>query len=219
MKKLIVTLFFCLIFISPTIASEYNSDFHERKIKKTVIDRDFFFSWRLVYSHLSAGENDGLDILGLEGYSRYAFADRHGVNFSMAKFITTEEDTVVENGAIGTRLSVGYTFALTGSLTDKTSIYTVTDFSAKNRKYKIKERTYYKKNDFDGWRVELNIGHMNFNVYDDNLYSFSPSVYYEHRVSKVKLQYGIKYDRAQVEDNDNVDVDFVQGFIGLGFTP
>ena len=161
----------------------------KKKISKNEIHKDFLFSWRFIYSGLNEGANDGLDIWGLEGYSRFAITEDHGLNFSMAKFVTFDDEYNVGNGAVGTRVSLGYSYAITGSLSDRTYYTKIEKLYIKKNKFKIKERLIKRRNKFDGFKIDLNLGHMNFNSYDDNLYSFSSSLYYEHRFKKIEIYF------------------------------
>lgn len=188
----------------------------KKQIQHLRLEEKFLFSWRLSYSGIDSGDGQGVNVFGLEAYSRYALNKNHGFNFGLTKLVTFEEDYIVENGAIGTRVSAGYSFALTGSLVDRTDIYKINRFYYKGNTFKIKNKTVTKERDFDGFRVDLSVAHMNFNSYQDNLFSISPSIYYEQKINRLKLQYGVRYDHAV---SSSVDVNFMQVFVGVGFTP
>jgi hypothetical protein len=205
----LITILFSTIAMSQTSVKTH--------VENNQINKKFLFSWRASFSGLNSGSNQGVDIWGIEGYSRFALNNNHGFNFSMTKFITSDKGYIVENGAVGTRLSLGYSFALTGSLIDQTNITKINRFYFKKNKFKVKEKIITESVPFNGWRVDLNVGHMNFNSYNRNLYSFSGSTYYEHKLNSAKMQYGIKYDKAS--STNGIDINFIQFFIGIGFTP
>lgn len=206
----IIYLFFILL-IPFNAFSQKNVDYSYSKTNH------YLLNWKAIYSGLNDGQNEGLDVFGLESYGRYAFDEKVGLNFSMTKFVTSNSGYIVENGAVGTRVSLGFSYALTGSLLQRTDYFKKTSHSFKEKKHTKVETLYKRHNKFNGWKMDLSLSTMNLNAYDKNILLIGPSVYYEHKFKKVVLQYGMRHD-FHLSDR-NVDINFTQGFIAIGFMP
>lgn len=207
MKKLIIL----------TILTISTQCFAEKWDLKYSKKRNLLLSWKPSFSTLNDGYSKDIDLIGIEGYTRYALNPDFGLNFSLTKFLTTTSNYSNSN-SVGTRISLGSTFSLSGSLINKTNYFKKELRYQKENKYTRKVRVYKQKKPTDGWKVDLTVSHMDFNIYNKGIVAFGSSLYYEHILDKLNLQYGIRYDKSFSSDK-NIDVNFVQGFIGIGFMP
>lgn len=224
--KIVLTLLTLLSFSSSLLAQEDSKiQLLDKKVKRehTSLDHKVSLNFQLGYTHLTAEENDGEDLINTDFSVRYALANWVAVGGGVGKLWDLDGGDVSDDAyTLSSQANIGLTFALSGSLVRRqhfTTDYTTKVYKRENKfLVKNERRETITWNDFDGIRLDLRANQAQFNRMDSAVYGAGAGLYYEALFKNLPAtwQVGVRYDYL---NNSRVNANLWQAFLGIGFMP